>query len=96
MKLVAFPARISTASSTFEAEFQARLHWSADTDAAIEQRVRVLIPVIEELGQPIRLRLLDRLAATKLAYKSATDAALRLETYASPEEWLDRIEQLVA
>ena len=39
MNLKAAPARLSTASATFEAEFKARLHWSAEADAAIEQVV---------------------------------------------------------
>ena len=34
MKLKAAPARLSTVSATFEAEFKARLHWSAEADAA--------------------------------------------------------------
>ena len=34
MEYVATPAYLSTASSTFEAEFKARLHWSAEADAA--------------------------------------------------------------
>ena len=33
------PLRLSTAQADFETVFQQRLHWSADTDAAIEQRV---------------------------------------------------------
>jgi histidinol dehydrogenase len=36
---MAKPLRLSTAEPGFEAQFQARLHWSADTDAAIESRV---------------------------------------------------------
>jgi histidinol dehydrogenase len=36
---MAKPLRLSTADPGFEAQFQARLHWSADTDAAIESRV---------------------------------------------------------
>ena len=36
---MAQPLRLSTTSPSFEADFKARLHWSADTDAAIEQRV---------------------------------------------------------
>jgi histidinol dehydrogenase len=36
---MAQPLRLSTAEPGFEAQFQARLHWSADTDAAIESRV---------------------------------------------------------
>ena len=39
MEFVAAPARLSTADASFEHDFAARLHWSADTDAAIEQRV---------------------------------------------------------
>ncbi len=50
MTLVAAPARISTASATFEAEFQARLHWSADTDAAIEQRVADILADVQKRG----------------------------------------------
>jgi len=34
--LVARPLRLSTAQADFEALFLARLHWSADTDSAIE------------------------------------------------------------
>ena len=33
------PVRLRTDSADFEAAFRDRLHWSADTDAAIEQRV---------------------------------------------------------
>ena len=50
MKLVAVPARISTVSSTFEADFQARLHWSAETDAAIEQRVVDILADVQTRG----------------------------------------------
>jgi histidinol dehydrogenase len=50
MKLVAAPARLSTAEATFEADFQARLHWSADTDAAIEQRVADILADVQQRG----------------------------------------------
>ncbi|UUZ72827.1 histidinol dehydrogenase [Polaromonas sp. P1(28)-8] len=50
MNLVANPARLSTASSTFDAEFKARLHWSADTDAAIEQRVADILLDVQRRG----------------------------------------------
>ena len=39
MTLTARPLRLSTAQADFQAQFDARLHWSADTDAAIESRV---------------------------------------------------------
>jgi histidinol dehydrogenase len=50
MKLVAAPARLSTATATFETEFKARLHWSADTDAAIEQRVADILADVQQRG----------------------------------------------
>jgi histidinol dehydrogenase len=50
MKLVAAPARLSTASGQFESEFQARLHWAADTDAAIEQRVADILADVQARG----------------------------------------------
>ncbi len=50
MNFVATPSRLSTADSTFEAEFQARLHWSADTDAAIEQRVADILADVKQRG----------------------------------------------
>ena len=39
MSLKAAPLRLSTADAGFESAFARRLHWSADTDQAIEQRV---------------------------------------------------------
>ncbi len=35
---------------TFEADFKARLHWSADTDAAIEQRVADILADVQQRG----------------------------------------------
>jgi hypothetical protein len=37
MTFTARPLRLSTADAGFDAALQARLHWSADTDAGIEQ-----------------------------------------------------------
>ncbi len=50
MNFVATPAYLSTASATFEAEFKARLHWSADTDTAIEQRVAEILADVQLRG----------------------------------------------
>ena len=50
MTLVATPLKLSTASATFEADFTARLHWSADTDAAIEQRVADILADVQQRG----------------------------------------------
>jgi histidinol dehydrogenase len=50
MNLVAAPARLSTADSQFDAQFKARLHWSADTDAAIEGRVAEILADVQARG----------------------------------------------
>ncbi len=50
MKFIATPARLSTTASTFDADFKARLHWSADTDAAIEQRVADILADVQKRG----------------------------------------------
>jgi len=50
MNLLATPARLSCADSTFEAQFKARLHWSAATDAAIEQRVAEILADVQHRG----------------------------------------------
>jgi histidinol dehydrogenase len=38
MALLAKPLQMNTAEAGFEAAFAARLHWSAETDAAISAR----------------------------------------------------------
>lgn len=48
MSLIATPARMSTASSTFDDELTKRLHWSADADAAIEQRVAEILLDVQQ------------------------------------------------
>ena len=50
MTFVATPACLSTASPTFEAEFKARLHWSSETDAGIEQRVADILADVQLRG----------------------------------------------
>ena len=50
MSLSAVPARLSTTSPDFEAQFAARLHWSAETDSAIEQRVGDILADVRERG----------------------------------------------
>ncbi len=50
MTFVASPARLSTATADFDAQFKARLHWSADTDAAIEQRVADILADVQARG----------------------------------------------
>ena len=44
------PLRLSTTQSDFEAAFAARLHWSDQTDAAIEQRVADILADVRARG----------------------------------------------
>jgi histidinol dehydrogenase len=61
---------LSTASPDFEAEFQRVLHWSAETDAAIEQRVAEIIADVRARGDAAVLELtarFDGLQASSMA-----------------------------
>jgi histidinol dehydrogenase len=46
------PLRLSTAQADFETLFQQRLHWSADADAAIEQRVADILADVKARATP--------------------------------------------
>jgi histidinol dehydrogenase len=59
MKPVAI-RRLSTAEAGFEAEFQRVLHWSAETDAAIETRVAEIIHSVRQRGDAAVLELTAR------------------------------------
>jgi histidinol dehydrogenase len=48
--LQAKPLPLNTADAGFETAFAARLHWSADTDAAIEQRVADILADVQRRG----------------------------------------------
>ena len=85
MKLVATPARLSTASGQFESDFKARLHWAADTDAAIESRVADILADVQARGDGAVLEYTSRfdgltvpdikeLELTQLELKQAFDS----------------------
>ncbi|MEK9803006.1 MAG: histidinol dehydrogenase [Curvibacter sp.] len=44
------PLRLSTAQADFEQRFKERLHWSGETDAAIEQRVAEILADVQQRG----------------------------------------------
>jgi histidinol dehydrogenase len=50
MNFAARPARLSSLDASFEADFKARLHWSADTDTAIEERVAAILADVRQRG----------------------------------------------
>ena len=69
MTLQARPARLSTASTGFEADFRARLSWSAETDAQVEQRVTEILAEVRLRGDQAVLAYTNRfdgLAAVSL------------------------------
>ena len=78
--LVARPLRLSTAQADFEAQFQARLHWSADTDSAIEARVAEIVLDVQERGDAAALAYtarFDGLNAERMADLEISAAELR-------------------
>ena len=80
MNLVASPARLSTADSTFDAQLKARLHWSADTDAAIEQVVADILADVQLRGDAAVLaytRRFDQLDVDSLQALELTQAELK-------------------
>ena len=80
MNLVATPLYLSTIDGGFEAAFQARLHWSAQADAAIEQRVADILADVQQRGDAAVLdytRRFDALDASSLAELSVTPAELQ-------------------
>ena len=94
MTLIAAPLRISTASSTFEADFQARLHWSAATDAAIEQRVADILADVQKRGDAAVLDYtarFDALDVASLAALELTQAELKAAFEAIPAAQRDAL-----
>jgi histidinol dehydrogenase len=79
MNFRATPARLSTASSLFDAEIKARLHWSAETDAGIEQRVADILRDVQQRGDAAVLDYtarFDGLQVTSTAELELTQAEL--------------------
>ncbi|MEP6558737.1 MAG: histidinol dehydrogenase, partial [Burkholderiales bacterium] len=56
----AAPVRLSTASATFDADFKARLHWSAETDAGVEQTVADILSNVRSRGDAALLEYTQR------------------------------------
>ena len=74
------PLRLSTTQADFETLFQQRLHWSADTDAAIEQRVADILADVKARGDAAVLEYtarFDGLQAPNMAALELTQAELK-------------------
>ena len=95
MTLIAAPARISSASATFDAEFKARLHWSADTDAEIEQRVASILADVQTRGDAAVLEYtarFDGLDVASMAALELTQAELKAAFEAIPAAQRDALQ----
>ena len=80
MALYAKPLQLNTADAGFEAAFAARLHWSADTDAAIEQRVADILADVQQRGDAAVLaytQRFDGLQAVDVKALEITQAELK-------------------
>ena len=80
MEYQAAPARLSTLDANFEPDFAQRLHWSADTDAAIEQRVADILADVQKRGDAAVLEYtarFDGLQVDGMAALELTQAELK-------------------
>ncbi len=80
MTLTAVPVRLSTTDASFETDFKARLHWSADTDAAIEQRVADILADVRQRGDAAVIEYTNRfdaLSASSMQALELTQAELK-------------------
>ncbi|WP_310566930.1 histidinol dehydrogenase [Hydrogenophaga sp.] len=80
MSLTATPLRLSTTSADFQAQFAQRLHWSAETDHAIEQRVADILADVQARGDAAVLEYtarFDGLSADSLTALELTQSELK-------------------
>ncbi|MDO8903266.1 histidinol dehydrogenase [Hydrogenophaga sp.] len=87
MSLSAVPVRLSTLDPGFEAQFAARLHWAADTDAAIEHRVADILADVQKRGDAAVLAYTERfdgLVATRVSELELTQADFKAAFDALP------------
>ena len=80
MTLQARPARLSTLDASFEADFKTRLHWSAEADAAIEERVADILADVKQRGDAAvrdHTQRFDGLTAASVQALELTQAELK-------------------
>jgi histidinol dehydrogenase len=89
MTFSAQPLRLSTTEVTFEADFKARLHWSAQADAAIEQRVSDILADVQQRGDAAVLDYTERFDGLKVSGMTALELSqeeLKAAFLAIPEQ----------
>jgi histidinol dehydrogenase len=93
------PLRLSTAQADFETQFQQRLHWSADTDAAIEQRVAEILTDVKQRGDAAVLAYTERfdgLKAASMTDLELTQAELKAAFESLPNEQREALQAAAA
>jgi len=91
----ATPSRLTTTSASFDAEFKARLHWSADDDAAIEKVVADILADVRKRGDEAVLEYtnrFDKLDAKSLPELELTQAELKAAFESLPAAQRDALE----
>ena len=99
MGLNAKPLQLNTADAGFEAAFAARLHWSADTDAAIEQRVADILADVQQRGDAAVLEYTQRfdgLQAASVAELEITQHQLQAALDSLPAAQRDALQAAAA
>jgi histidinol dehydrogenase len=97
--LQARPLRLCTSEPDFEARLQQRLHWSAEADAAIEQRVLEILADVRSRGDAAVLdctRRFDRLHAPDMAALELHPAELQAAFEQLPAAQREALQQAAA
>ena len=68
MTILARPVRLATRDAGFDAALEARLHWSAETDAGIEQAVADILDDVRKRGDAAVLEYTSRFDGTSATY----------------------------
>jgi histidinol dehydrogenase len=95
MTLTAQPARLSTTDADFEARFATRLHWSAGTDSAIEQRVADILADVKLRGDAAVLEYtarFDGLQVASMAELELTQTELKAAFEGLPQAQKDALQ----
>ncbi|MBY4594664.1 histidinol dehydrogenase [bacterium BD-1] len=99
MTLTAAPAMLSTASPDFEQKFTARLHWSAEQDAAIEERVKDILADVRTRGDAAVLEYtarFDGLSVSDMSALELTAEELKAAFEGIPAEQREALESAAA
>ncbi|MDP3701331.1 MAG: histidinol dehydrogenase [Hylemonella sp.] len=99
MSLSARPLRLSTTQGDFESRFKERLHWSGDTDAAIEQRVAEILADVRQRGDAAVLEYtarFDGLSAPSMVALELTQADFKAAFDSIPQAQREALQAAAA